>query len=609
MRLPLRNKYLRGRLGISGLTYALAVGLIAVVIIGALTLMGGGVNSVFSNASNRINGGGSNSGSAPTNPAPVWTTAAGSLGNLTKNVAMTPIILVATDNGSISGYAVTSGALPAGVTLAGNGTISGTPTVAGTFNFTATATDNQGSGTPRTFSLSVGDPPPVWVTGPGSLGSLTMDSAITPIAVQASDDSSIASYTITGGALPGGLTLSSGGVISGTPNAAGFFTFTITVTDDAGGTTPQDFTLTITDPPPVWVTASGTLGNRSIAVAMATITLQATDNGSVSSYTIASGALPTGVSLSSGGIISGTPTTGGTFTFTVNATDNAGGSTARSFSLGITGPLTLGTTGSDQSFIVPAGVSTISVKLWGGGGGGSRSAYGRGGGGAFINANMTVTPGETLTVIVGGGGAINAGGAGNGTASYGGGGVGASNTSSGYVMYVGSGGGRSAIRRGGTELVTAAGGGGGADYYKCGGSISATHPDGGAGGIASGADGTLGGGVDRAGKAGTASAGGAGGASGGNPGSQYTGGNGNGFGGAGGGGGWYGGGGSGAFDCSGGAGGGSSYYGGVSLVSSAAGSGTTPGGTGDANYAASAGTGGDGGAGNPGRVVINWTNP
>jgi hypothetical protein len=130
-------------------------------------------------------------------------------------------------------------------------------------------------------------------------------------------------------------------------------------------------------------------------------------------------------------------------------------------------------TGSDQSFTVPAGVSTVTVKLWGAGGGawGSHSG-GAGGAGAFALARLAVTPGETLTVLVGQGG-------GDGfrrTAIYGGGGHG------GY--YAGSGGGRSAVRRLERELVTAAGGGGG-------GSCNGTDPcgGGGAGGVSTGEDG------------------------------------------------------------------------------------------------------------------------
>jgi hypothetical protein len=58
------------------------------------------------------------------------------------------------------------------------------------------------------------------------------------------------------------------------------------------------------------------------------------------------------------------------------------------------------------NFVVPAGVTSITVQLWGaGGGGGSVSnACGGGGGGAFTRATLTVTPGSTIPVTVGNGG-------------------------------------------------------------------------------------------------------------------------------------------------------------------------------------------------------------
>jgi hypothetical protein len=63
-------------------------------------------------------------------------------------------------------------------------------------------------------------------------------------------------------------------------------------------------------------------------------------------------------------------------------------------------------TGANQTFTVPTGVTTITVKAWGGAGGGA--AYvstGVGGGGGYSTGQIRTTPGEDLTVIGGGGGA------------------------------------------------------------------------------------------------------------------------------------------------------------------------------------------------------------
>lgn len=124
-------------------------------------------------------------------------------------------------------------------------------------------------------------------------------------------------------------------------------------------------------------------------------------------------------------------------------------------------------TGGDQSYTVPSSVTTISVKLWGAGGGGgyNRSTVttvGLGGSGGFVSGDITVTPGETLTIIVGQGGIGGQSYANNSaipSSFYGDGGLGGS---AGLTYFGGSGGGRAEIARSGTSLAIAGGGGGGA---------------------------------------------------------------------------------------------------------------------------------------------------
>jgi len=235
-------------------------------------------------------------------------------------------------------------------------------------------------------------------------------------------------------------------------------------------------------------------------------------------------------------------------------------------------------TGSYQSFVVPSNVITLTVKLWGAGGGGA------GGSGAFVTGDLAVTPGSTLTLLVGEGGSF-----GSGLASTFGGGGGVDGGG-------GAGGGRTAIRLStnnaviSDELVTAAGGAG-ARLSNIG--------VGGGGGLSIGGNGT-----------GNGSGGGAtqigGGVAGSfspffaHAGSQFLGGNAGapGGGGGGGGGGYFGGGGS--VNGSGG-GGGSSYFSNPAFTfnsgASQAGqqgssSGVLPGGAGDLAYLFGVGTGG-----------------
>jgi len=219
-------------------------------------------------------------------------------------------------------------------------------------------------------------------------------------------------------------------------------------------------------------------------------------------------------------------------------------------------PLTLTTTtfaatGANQTFAVPATTNSINVFMWGAAGGGGYVGNGntaKAGAGAYIQGTLAVTPGATITIVVGKGGI-----AGSAVRTYGGGGSGISGNT------CGSGGGRSAIQfTAGTDIVTVAGGGGGG-YYNAngtGGWGDATTGTGRAGSAAAGGNAVYGG------KGGTQSAGGAAGQENhfGNPtaGSLYQGGNGSTHSGSGGGGGYYGGGGGGAGEPIGGGGGGGS---------------------------------------------------
>ncbi len=275
------------------------------------------------------------------------------------------------------------------------------------------------------------------------------------------------------------------------------------------------------------------------------------------------------------------------------------------------------------TYTVPAGVNSLTVKLWGGGGGGgaggTNGAGGAGGGAGFVQSVLAVTPGETLNVYVGG-----AGGAGTYPATSGG---------------AGGGGGHSEINRAGTNLVIAAGGGGG------GGGDNSSSTPGGTGGAGGGSVGVAGGNSSNAGGggAGTNVSGGAGGTGGQNNGSgggfesagdgangtSGLGGQNNGGiaddgdggtahtsgwgGGGGGGGGLYGGGGGSSSQSGnaggGGGGGGSNYLTGSSQINGQ-GVGSVPAHSGDTDRggAGGGGAGGsttaNGGPGTPGRVVI-----
>ena len=113
-------------------------------------------------------------------------------------------------------------------------------------------------------------------------------------------------------------------------------------------------------------------------------------------------------------------------------------------------------TGSNQSFVVPSGITSVTVYLWGAGGGAGLG--GGGGAGCYVQGVLTVIPGETLTIVVGQGGGNKARALGK---TYGGGGAGGGPDGGRSDIPSSQGGGRSAIVRSSTDLVTAAAGGGG----------------------------------------------------------------------------------------------------------------------------------------------------
>ncbi|TDW97400.1 putative Ig domain-containing protein [Dinghuibacter silviterrae] len=226
--------------------------------------------------------------------------------------------------GGISPYTYVATGLPAGLTLASDGTLSGTPTAGGSFTVTVTATDaSTGSGPyqgTQTYTLTVN--PATIVIAPATLPAATVGVSYNQT-ITASGGTS--SYTYVASGLPAGLTLTSGGVLSGTPTTGGSFTVTITATDASTGSGPyqgtQTYTLTVNAASVV--VAPATLPAATVGVSYNQV-ISAT--GGTSPYTYVASGLPAGLTLTSGGVLSGTPTTGGSFTVTITATDASTGS-------------------------------------------------------------------------------------------------------------------------------------------------------------------------------------------------------------------------------------------------------------------------------------------
>jgi hypothetical protein len=129
-------------------------------------------------------------------------------------------------------------------------------------------------------------------------------------------------WSLASGSLPPGLQLETEfGTIFGKPTQVGTFTFTMQLTDSMPTTvTSETLRITIT-PGPLSITTSGDLTGGRVSLNYS-FTLQKIGGRSPYLWALASGALPAGLTLNaSTGVISGTPTADGTFTFTVRLTD------------------------------------------------------------------------------------------------------------------------------------------------------------------------------------------------------------------------------------------------------------------------------------------------
>jgi hypothetical protein len=138
-------------------------------------------------------------------------------------------------------------------------------------------------------------------------------------------------YTVISGALPPGLSLSFGGTISGTPTAAGSYSFYVNLSDQnppsadwcRPSAAQREFTITVVGGAP-----AVPLSINQAALAPKATTLEApysfqltAAGGGSQSWSVQEGSLPAGLQLSSSGLISGTPTATGDFTFKVRVSD------------------------------------------------------------------------------------------------------------------------------------------------------------------------------------------------------------------------------------------------------------------------------------------------
>jgi hypothetical protein len=232
-------------------------------------------------------------------------------------------------DGTGTGYtwSLVSGALPAGLDLIDgpDARITGTPTTPGRAVFTARVTDSGNSSIDRTFTIDVYTVPEI-VTGGLPLGvtGVAYDQSI----VGTGGEGSSYTWTVEAGELPPGLTLTPGtpnAQVAGTPSSAGSKGFTLRLTDDVTGEWDEvTLILAIYDPLVIETTSLP----RFLENVYAEVELTASGgSGEDYAWTVESGALPTGMSITDAtptSTLDGTPVGFGSYPVILRVTDSVG---------------------------------------------------------------------------------------------------------------------------------------------------------------------------------------------------------------------------------------------------------------------------------------------
>ncbi|EPD42980.1 hypothetical protein HMPREF9701_01231 [Delftia acidovorans CCUG 274B] len=232
-------------------------------------------------------------------------------------------------------YAITAGSLPVGLSLnVSTGVISGTPSSSGTTNLTITATDANSATGSRAYTFAINAQAPV--AGAVS-ATVAANSSANPITLNLSGGAAI-SVTVASAASHGTAT-ASGTSVTYTPTTgySGSDSFTYTATNTSGTSSPATVSITVSAPTLAVAPASLNAGLQGTTYSA---TVSASGGTAPYSYTISSGSLPAGMSLNtSTGTISGTPSSSGTSSFTVTATDANGATGSRAYSVAVTAPV------------------------------------------------------------------------------------------------------------------------------------------------------------------------------------------------------------------------------------------------------------------------------
>jgi hypothetical protein len=265
-------------------------------------------------------------------------------------------------NASVTGNTQTvvysvSPALPSGLSLdTATGIISGTPTTA-TASATYTVTATQGTCIKtQGYTFAVNCPTIIFTNSTAMTATV---GSVYNLNASVTGNTQTVVYSVSP-ALPTGLSLNTAtGAISGTPTTAtASATYTVTATQGTCIKT-QGYTFAVSCPNLTFV--NNTLPNRNYNQAYSQ-TLSVSNTTTAVTYSLSSGSLPLGFTLSTAGVISGTSTSTGVSTFTVLAIDANGCTVSKSFSIGLNQiPITVTAIALSKVFGTSDPVLTYSV--------------------------------------------------------------------------------------------------------------------------------------------------------------------------------------------------------------------------------------------------------
>jgi len=249
-----------------------------------------------------------------TGPPPVLITSAATLPVATVGVPY-HFQFTAVGGMGVFTWGLVGSTLPPGITLSEAGLLSGVAMT--TFDQTVVVRARSASREHQaSFALRV-DVPPLEIVTP-TLPNATLGASYSHF-LEASGGSGAVTWSLASGALPSGIQLVSGGVISGNPSTLGTSSFRLRATRGSL-VAERSFTLVVVPPPLVILTSTLPPATSGIPYFV-----QLESGGGIGGnlWTLSGGSLPAGLALSGGGALAGTPSVAGAATFTVTVSSGA----------------------------------------------------------------------------------------------------------------------------------------------------------------------------------------------------------------------------------------------------------------------------------------------